>query len=262
MEHFGWPLGGTEGRSKVTCTGAGFWTSPFDEFCTNKAPLCPGGGTMAWGNCYGPGPATAMANGEQYTSYNAALGYTGLSNNTCNNGVWTQDSATCDSNPSVLNCGSATLTWTQGASSCSATASETASGSIVNLTDSTAPGAGAATATCTNGVWSTPTGTCSEPVVDQGCPEQLVSNGLGGINYVGLLVPAVSVPGTYRVTNTTTESADLISLSPPNNNMECGAFRYTFITVCAGGSWGLPTYIQQHYEFFPGPTCVGLGDGG
>ena len=98
---------GSTGATDITCNpGTGTWGAPFNSNCEKPVQPCPGGGTMAWGNCYGPGPLTAMADGEQFTALNAAFGYTGASHNTCKNGIWMQDSATCDVDAAPVSCSS------------------------------------------------------------------------------------------------------------------------------------------------------------
>ncbi len=84
------------GQARVTCN-AGRWSAPFEADCTTPAPTCPGGGTMAWGNCYGNGPAQEMQDGARYTSANLAFGYAGSANLVCRSGVWVQENATCAS---------------------------------------------------------------------------------------------------------------------------------------------------------------------
>lgn len=88
---------GNTGTTDITCNaGTGTWSAPFNGNCAKPVEPCPGGGVTAWGNCVGAMPDTPKASGEQWTATNQQYGYTGAANLTCNNGVWTQDSATCD----------------------------------------------------------------------------------------------------------------------------------------------------------------------
>ena len=106
---------GSTGATDITCNpGTGTWGAPFNSNCEKPVQPCPGGGTMAWGNCYGPGPATAMADGAQYTAQNTAQGYTGQSNNVCENGVWKQLGATCDTDATYTGCEGTTIGWQNG----------------------------------------------------------------------------------------------------------------------------------------------------
>lgn len=73
----------------------------------------------------------------------------------CVNGVWTTpNAATAPLSP----CGTATLGWGGG---CSGSFAGTVSGSTSSATATV--GTGSATATCSNGVWGAPAGTCTPP---------------------------------------------------------------------------------------------------
>lgn len=68
-------------------------------------------------------------------------------------------------------CTSQTLSWTQNGQICSAPSGTAPSGQAVNLVDTTAPATGAASFTCTNGIWgilATPAPACAAPAIPAG----------------------------------------------------------------------------------------------
>lgn len=103
------------------------------------------------------GSVSAMADGDTATVTDSTAPTTGQVTASCNGGTVTYSGESCTSGSP---CGAGTVNWTVGAKNCSASVPATASGLNVAATDSTAPQTGAATATCTNGVWSTSSTTC------------------------------------------------------------------------------------------------------
>lgn len=103
------------------------------------------------------GSVSAMADGDTATITDSGAPTTGQVTASCENGSVTFSGASCTTG---LPCGAGTVNWTVGAKNCSASVPATSSGVDVAASDTTAPQTGAATATCTNGVWSTSSTTC------------------------------------------------------------------------------------------------------
>lgn len=175
------------------------------------------------------GSVSAMADGDTATITDSTAPATGQVTASCNNGTITYSGEACTTG---VPCGAGTVSWTVGAKNCSASVPATSSGVDVAAADTTAPQTGAATATCTNGVWSTSSTTCfnqctatthlwsdpdgsdcngNVPLTQHGSAPVVASTGPGNGN-----VTATCNDGVFAYSSATcTDDADCLATSLP-----------------------------------------------
>ncbi|MBA4130683.1 MAG: hypothetical protein C0519_04585 [Hyphomicrobium sp.] len=175
------------------------------------------------------GSVSAMADGDTATITDSGAPTTGQVTASCNNGTIAYSGEACTTG---VPCGAGTVNWTVGAKNCSASVPATSSGVDVAASDTTAPQTGAATATCTNGVWSTSSTTCfnqctatthlwsdpdgsdcngNVPLTQHGSAPVVASTGPGNGN-----VTATCNDGVFAYSSATcTDDADCLATSLP-----------------------------------------------
>lgn len=145
-----YPNNGLSGQADVTCN-AGTWSAPSNPKCIAPEQGCNGGGTLAWLNCAGPGPASGMADGASFTANNNVYGYKGSANYTCSKGAWIPNGLpTCDP-VADQPCSNPYLTW--GSCWGNTSTGTTPNGSFITAGNQ-APGfTGSGRFFCNNGNW-------------------------------------------------------------------------------------------------------------
>ena len=124
----------------------------------NAPPPCPANTanwTVAGQSCSASVPS--LINGQSASIIDSTGPATGTATSTCNNGVNTLSLQTC-----AQGCNSATLNWTVGGRTCTATTPTfTEAGNDATLSDTTGPDTGSANYTCNNGTFALqPGSTC------------------------------------------------------------------------------------------------------
>ena len=157
--------GTVTGSASFSCYDGG-WTVEAVASCGRECAA----GTRTWmvngQTCSAHAPKAAHGGRSRASDGTGTV--TGSASFLCHNGGWTVEAgATCG-----RECAAETKTWTAGGRTCSADVPKTPHLGAPTATDDTYPASGSATFTCSDGVWSAPTGaTCNA-----GCPNTHVGD--------------------------------------------------------------------------------------
>jgi cytochrome c553 len=203
----------TTGAASFSCSN-GVWGAPTNVSCT--APVACNATALSWtvGGNTCDAAATTTADGASATLTDAGAPTTGAATFSCSNGLWgAATGATCSA---PVGCSAGAVSWKVGTNTCDGTAAATSSGAAALVSDTSAPTTGAASFSCSNGVWGTPTNaSCNAPA---GCNAGVLSWSVGGNSCSGAVVQTTS--GL---------TASLQNTSAPNT----GAATY----ACTNGTW-------------------------
>ena len=152
------------GSVNVTCSNGAL--SQSSASCTQ---VCTAG-TVSWGaGC--SASVGQLTNGGSTPVTNGATNYSGNATVTCNNGSRVVSGATCTA---TAPCSASTVSW---GSNCSGSVSSASHGETRPASNGNSGYTGTATATCSNGSWSTSGATCN--VAYNNCNSQTVTWGSG-----------------------------------------------------------------------------------
>lgn len=172
-----------------------------DAFNSRVSPSCEGR-SLSWyvgGNACSASVATT-ASGSSAVASDQVAPATGSATFACTNGTWgPPTNASCEL-PPPASCQAATLAWTVGGNSCSASVGTAQSGSSALATDSAPPTTGTALFACFDGTWGAASqASCSRPA-PAACKAQSVTWKVGGTNCSGDL-PATPSGSSAQVTD-------------------------------------------------------------
>jgi hypothetical protein len=159
------------------------------------------------------GPYVNAVHGDSQTINNTVPEHTGSANVTCNNGSFVINSQSCAYTPS---CTAAAQGWVGAVSGCSASRPLLAHGQSTNLTNTVGGRTGSVTVTCTAGVISTNSATCT----GNSCPLPWGGSLAHGGSIGAFQTSSVPCGNTC---NSETRSCSFGSLSGSFTNQSCSA---------------------------------------
>jgi hypothetical protein len=158
------------GAASYSCTN-GQWSAPTSTTCVVPPADCAATALNWTVGAYTCNATTALTtSGATTVLQDTTAPTTGAATYSCSNGSWSAPSSTTCATATVAppaSCPAGALSWTVGGNTCNAAAALTTSGSTAILQDTAAPTTGAASYSCSNGVWSAPSATtCVTPPAD------------------------------------------------------------------------------------------------